>query len=713
MTKVGVASIAIAALAFAFTSAPAWAEKPANPSPSQLAPISVTATRSTSAVADPSAAVTVVDLEQLEKSAARTLDDVLRRVPGFSLFRRLGSGAAHPTTQGVSLRGIGASGTSRALVLVDGVPLNDPFGGWIYWGSVPSSTIERVEVVRSSGSSLWGNYAMGGVIGVVTRAPDQNAARLTVEGGERGSAGTAGWVSGKFDRSALGLDGQWVRSGDYPLVRSDDRGPIDTAGGSGSGNAGLRVQYELSPATRLHFGARGFREERDNGTPYTHNETSAGLFRAGADVKMPAHGRIETNVFAKVQTFRSTFSAVAPDRATETPAADQYDVPSQSAGGSLLWSGRPVQRHHVVSGIDALWVEGKSKEFGRYIEGDFTRRREGGASQGMGGIFVEDLFEATSRLDLTTSLRLDYWQSYDGYRRESAVDTGTSLVDRPLADQHETMVSPRLGAAYEVLDTVTLRTAAYRGFRAPTLNEQVRPFRVRNDITEANEALDPEKLVGVDVGFDHRVSGWTSSATFFWNQIDDPIFNVTVGDGGTVVEPCGFVPTGGVCRQRRNLGSTQILGVEVGTEVEVGFGFTGTLAYLFSDGRIDSAREQPDLIGNRIPQVPQHQGTLGLDFSNGGPWRASAQVRIAGQQFEDDANSRSLGRFATVDLFVARELGRGFELFVAAENLLNQTIENGRAADGLVSIGAPRMVRLGVRYSLDGFSQNSGREELR
>jgi outer membrane receptor protein involved in Fe transport len=673
----------------------------ATPSPegATLPAIRVTATRSALPVSDPSAAASDVAGAEVRRSGARALDDVLRRIAGFSLFRRLGSGAAHPTTQGVSLRGIGASGTSRALVLVDGVPVNDPFGGWVYWSRLPIETVDRVEVLRGSGASLWGNYAMGGVVGVSTRRADRNALGLVAEGGERGGARTGGWITRRLGATSLAADARWMRSGDYPVVSEGTRGPIDRPAGSEHEGGGFTIAHDVSPSLTVHGGARGFHEYRDNGTPYTHNETESGFFRGGLEWKTGSAGTLAADAFATVQSFWSTFSAVAPDRASELPAADQYSVPSQSAGGSLVWSHEVFDSHHLAAGVDALWVDGQSQELARFLDGTFTRRRDGGASQGMGGLFAQDIVEVTERFDVTAALRLDYWESYDGFRREDDLATGASLVDRALDGRSEFFVSPRLGVAYEATDAIALRAAAYRGFRAPTINEQVRPFRVRNDITEANERLDAEKLTGVEGGFDVAHSIFRASATLFWNQIDDPVVNVTVGEGGAVVDPCGFVPEGGVCRQRQNLGRTRIFGVESEVGVEIGWGVSARATYLWSDGEIDSARAEPSLVGNRIPQVPEHQGGFGFDYDAGGPWRASMQVRVAGEQFEDDANSRELDRFVTVDAYVARDLGAGFEAFVAAENLFDETIQSGRSADGVVAIAAPRLVRGGLRYS--------------
>ena len=131
----------------------------------------VTATRSEQRIADVPASINLVTNEQIEQSPAVVADDVLRQIPTFSLFRRTSSLAANPTAQGVSLRGIGPSGVSRTLVLLDDIPFNDPFGGWVYWTRVPMMNAERIEIIDGATSSLYGNYAMGGVINIVTNRP--------------------------------------------------------------------------------------------------------------------------------------------------------------------------------------------------------------------------------------------------------------------------------------------------------------------------------------------------------------------------------------------------------------------------------------------------------------------------------------------------------------------------------------------------------------
>ena len=172
----------------------AAAQGPAAPSPGSPGQIptvadevTVTATRTEQRLADTAASVVVLSAADLAASAAPTVDDALRQVPGFSLFRRTGSRWANPTAQGVSLRGLGASGASRAAVLADGVPVNDPFGGWVAWGRVPRAALARVELMRGAASDLYGSGALGGVVQLVRRAARTPAVVADASWGERAS----------------------------------------------------------------------------------------------------------------------------------------------------------------------------------------------------------------------------------------------------------------------------------------------------------------------------------------------------------------------------------------------------------------------------------------------------------------------------------------------------------------------------------------------
>ena len=136
----------------------------------QPAPIRTTVTVNGTISSQTPASISVLDNQQLQTIPGTQLDDRLRQVPGFSLFRRSSSVAANPTTQGVSLRGIGSTGASRTLVLWDSLPLNDPFGGWVYWDRVDPAFIDRVEVERGGTTAVFGDRALSGSIGLFTPA---------------------------------------------------------------------------------------------------------------------------------------------------------------------------------------------------------------------------------------------------------------------------------------------------------------------------------------------------------------------------------------------------------------------------------------------------------------------------------------------------------------------------------------------------------------
>src|SRR5262249_27977263 len=186
--------------------------------------LTVTASRRPEALGETAASLIVLSSSDLRTTAGSELDDALRQVPGFQLFRRTPSRGANPTTQGATFRGLAGSGASRALVLEDGVPLNDPFGGWVYWGRVPDVAVDRLEVVRGGASDLYGSAAMAGVVQVVragTEVPRMDAELAT---------GQEGLAQGAF--VAAGRHGGWgarvmaeiySTSGYYP-VPADLRG---------------------------------------------------------------------------------------------------------------------------------------------------------------------------------------------------------------------------------------------------------------------------------------------------------------------------------------------------------------------------------------------------------------------------------------------------------------------------------------------------------
>ena len=255
----------------------------------------------------------------VKAAPALSIDDILRQVPGFSLFRRTGSRFGNPTTLGVSLRGLGASGASRALVLQDGVPLLDPFGGWVYWDRVPREAIASAEVFRGGSSGLYGSNALGGVIQVFTREPVGPAIKVETSYGNENSPDLSLWAGEKIGRWAGQVETDMFRSDGYILVPSSLRGAVDTPINSEHGTVGGGLGYAWKTDNRVFARGTWFADARNNGTPVQTNDTRMGSSAVGLDTQLGAAGSLALRGYIDTESYNQTFSSIAPSRSSVTP----------------------------------------------------------------------------------------------------------------------------------------------------------------------------------------------------------------------------------------------------------------------------------------------------------------------------------------------------------------------------------------------------------
>ena len=641
----------------------------------------VTATRSPTLLSDSASSMVVVTAEDLDSSAAPTVDDALRGVPGFALFRRSGSRTANPTSQGVSLRGIGPSGASRAVVLEDGVPLNDPFGGWVYWGRVPRASVDRIEVLRGGASDVWGSGALSGAIQLVRRESDLPAS-LFAEGswGSQRTGESSLFTSIRAGSFRTSLSAETLSTDGYVPVEETARGPVDVASGSRRAAADLTVE-RLDSSGRLFVRGSFYDEDRGNGTPLQVNDTRIGQWTAGGERPL-GRGLLSMRAFGSDQDYHQTFSAISADRASERLTRLQ-EVPADALGLSLEWTAG-FANHTVVAGVEARGVRGESRE--QVFAGSGSSFVTAGGQQRSGALFLEDSFAASARMTITAALRLDSWQNRDG-RRSTRPSRDTASVVTRFDDRDETAWSPRLSLLYRAAPSWMLSASAYRAFRAPTLNELYRSFRVGNVETLANERLDPERLSGAEAGAMFSADRVFARAVAFWMEVDDPVANVTLSTTPSLIS-----------RQRRNLGRLRSRGVEVDGEARVGRNWKLSVGYLLVDSTVVSAPGAPDLVGLRTPQVARQQGTVGVRYDNPAVVLFAVQARWLGKQFEDDQNQLPLDAYWTADAVVSRSVTRGLEAFVAAENVFDERYDIGRTP--VVTVGSGRVVRAGLRLKL-------------
>lgn len=661
--------------------------------------VTVTATRSERRTGDVPASVNILDQQDIKESPALVADDLLRQIPTFSLFRRTSSLASHPTAQGVSLRGIGPSGVSRTLVLVDGVPNNDPFGGWVYWSRVPLESSERIEVVDGSTSSLYGNYAMGGVINFVTNPPTPKTLDVKAQYGNRSTPKLDFLGSHVWGKLGLTVDGNVFDTDGYPIVRASERGKVDNNAAARFWN--LNVKLDYTPSDRVHAFVRTgyFDENRDNGKASTidgteeANDTIWRAYSGGVRARMPDASELQATVFTDFETFHSNFLAVpaaTPPRSLGRMTLTQA-VPTKSVGGMVQWSRALGTRQYFSAGTDIRWVDGDSEENGLDAQRgtQVILLRNSGGTQRNAGFFVQDLITPTSQLILTLSARVDSWRNYDGHNLETSL-IGAQVNNVPsLPDRSDTVASPRAAARYHLTHRLDVWGDLGWGFRAPTLNELYRQFRVGTTLTLANFALGPERLIGGEAGVSYAISpNATARATWFDNRIKDPVSNVTISQSGA-----------NVTQQRQNLGKTHVRGIQTDLEYRIGSEWRVAAAYVYDQAKVTDNPSSPALVDKWLPQVPAHRGSVRLSYSNPHLFTAAAGVQFVGSQFDDDLNtpSRRLPKFAVVDAIASRAINTNLELFAGVQNLFDTEYVVGTLP---TTVGTPRLVTGGVRVRL-------------
>ncbi|MBS1853537.1 MAG: TonB-dependent receptor [Acidobacteria bacterium] len=638
--------------------------------------VTVTANRVSTRVVETPTSVVVLSHHDLAATAALTTDDMLRQVTGFSLFRRSGSRTANPTSQGVSLRGLGASGPSRALVLADGFPLNDPFGGWVYWNRVPHVEIRSIEVANGGASHLYGSDALGGVVNLLRRPSAEDGFSLDGSYGNENS-GNLSFAGGKqIGNWAGSVAGEWYSSDGYIAVPSDQRGSVDKP---------VNAEYATGEAGLVRsFGEKGnlfvrgsiYGEARNNGTPIQVNSATVRELTFGGNWNAGGWGALNLRGYASREGLYQTFSSIAADRNSETLSRRQW-VPAQRVGFSAQWVKSLGTRQNLVAGVEQWNVHGMTNELGAVSVLHAGGREVNWAAYG------EDMIRLTPNWLLTLSGRIDHWQNFSAFSA-TVPFTGPEALT-PYPDRSETFFSPRAALLRKVNSNLSLTASAYRSFRAPTLNELYRGFRLGNVVTNANADLQAERLTGGEAGA--IVSGWAQRfllrATYFYAHISDPITNVTLSTTPTLIT-----------RQRQNLGSTRSQGLEVEATGQLKSWLLVSSGYQYTGAVVLESSTGSGLVGKDIPQVPREQWNFQVRYSK--PFLvAGIQGRYVGAQFDDDINSLVLRRYFTMDLLLSHPLRPGLEVFGAAENLLNQRYDVARTPT--LTVGPPILARVGLR----------------
>lgn len=648
--------------------------------------IEVTASRTELSLNETPASVQILTAPQIRSSGALEVDDVLRQVAGFDLFRRNSSRTSNPTTQGISLRGVGSSGASRALILLDGIPISDPFGGWVNWSQIPRAALDSVEMLRGGASDLYGGQALSGVVELLTKTPEAASADLDVSYGNERTPNVSGYLGRAFGKWSASGAGEYFRTDGYIPVEPSQRGLVDNAANSLHRNGELQIQRQLSQRSRFFARGLAYDDSRHNGTIVEVNRTRAWQGALGLDVDDRAGDLLQLRGYGGTEDYHQTFASVAADRNSETLARVQQ-VPSRQWGLSAQYSRTLKTRHTLLAGLEFAHITGESDDEIFAAAKPSSLVNAGGRDRSS-GVFVEDVARITSRWLVTGVLRFDDWQTVGGFSRTTTLPS-RQTVFTGFADRSETSFDPKLGTNYHLNDRVALRASVYRSFRSPTLNELYRSFRLGNILTLANQQLRAERLTGWEIGpTENLLNGKLNlQQSFFWTDVHRPVANVTQSATPALIT-----------RMRQNLGSTRVRGFEAQADWTA-IKWTHIAAqYQFVDALVTAFPADQRLVGLRVPEIPRHEFTFQAGYSNPRLLTLALQARSSSSAFDDDQNTLQLDSYFKMDAFVSRRLNNFMDVYAAGENLLNQHYMVARTP--VITLGSPLVARAGIQLHL-------------
>ena len=590
--------------------------------------------------------------EQIVAAPSGRIEEVLGAVAGFQQFRRSDSRSSNPSAQGVTLRALGGNATSRALVLLDGVPVSDPFFGY-----VPLTALAGTIELESAG--------------VGTLPPLGASVLVNDRGGTEASALLAQELGAGFVTAA----GRWDRGPGFFTTPADQRVPASARAGYESWSLALRGVAPLGEDLELQAAGLVFDDRR------TLRFEGADSSASGADASLRLIGRGAWAIDALAYVHTRNFTNLVISSSRFTRVLDQRNTPTTGIGGKLELR-PPVGGDNVLRlGLDYRRAEGELQEDAySAFSGALTETRRAGGTTSDIGLFVENDW-TSGALVLTGGLRLDRTRIGEGFYIARTPDRAV-VTEELTPSRTDWTLSWRAGATYALDEQLRLRAAAYRGLRLPTLNELLRPFVVFPVVTQANAALENERLVGYEAGLDWTPApGVELALTAFDNRVEGAIANVTIGPN---------------LRQRQNLPAIDARGIEAGLRVESGgLSFDGTLAY--TDAEVDGSGATLALDGNRPSQTPRWAAAASLAYEPAADWLVAATLRHVGAQFESDVETDRLPPATTLGAYLRAPLAGGFALVLRGENLLDERIVT-RNSDGDIDLGAPRTLWAGLRY---------------
>jgi outer membrane cobalamin receptor len=665
--------------------------------PLPLQEVVVSATRSERRIESLPSPVQVIGTPAIQSTSSGSVPDLLRSVPGFTLRDYQSGVISGPSQSIVTVRGLGGSSAGRVLVLLDGLPIGDPFSGWIDWGRIPLPMLASAEVIRGGGSIIWGSRALGGVVNLRTIEPLRNEATLLVEGGSFSTSHAAGAATLKRGKISAVLAADYLDTDGFIITPPDQAGPVDKPQATRNGVVTGKIKYDASSTLQAWISGSLF---QGGDPPWgVRDDQVFNEGRAGLRWLSQSGGIVTLSAFANERLALSKSFSVNTDRTAETPQRFGRS-PAKSHGVFLQWTQLLRDAHELSSGADFTFADGSFAEEYAFAGDIATQQRRTAGNQVLAGAFIQDAADLGYGVRMVASARIDRVSSSDAQRTVRNLPSRDVLSDSAISDHSDTRPTWSLGFRKQQARWLGVRLNGYEAFRAPSMYEMYYPrFSSRGTVTEANAALAAERLRGLEGGFDVTLGhNGLARITAFTNRVASPIMDITIGTAGNapqVIEPCGLMPARQTCSQRENVHGLRSNGIESDARWHPLPSWSFNAAYSYSATRVSAPGQPAD--GKEALRSPSHTAVAGASFDKPHWFSLSAEVRYVGRRFEDDLNTIELDPFTVVGLRLNRNIGSRTTAHIKLDNLLDKEFDTTRTRAGLAERGSPRWITVGLR----------------
>jgi outer membrane receptor protein involved in Fe transport len=571
--------------------------------------------------------------------------------------------------------------------MLDSAPVNDPWSGDINWSRIPRSTIERVEVARGGGASLFGNYAMSGTVGVLSVPADTRSLWADASYGSYATSRVDALVTEPLsDSDRFRRERRTRRQRRIPAVPGGPAARSTSPSRRATVSSGARRRQRRGKGT---FFVRGnyFDTHISQGSPLAHDEKDGFEGGGGVQFRDTLGGDLSAQIFALHQEFDTDNSGLFPGQGRDREfLSNSHVTTSQRIGGSLQWS-----RHFnptvpfVTAGIDVTQVVGEDRIASFNSSGVNTANDRAGGRQDFAGIFAEGDFFPAPRFEILVSARLDLWRNSNGH------DYSDAAPDAVYPSRSLSQFDPRISLREDLGRGWAVRAAAYRSFGAPTLDVLYEKLSTKTSITFPNPDL-PETLVGAEAGLEYAAGPVSAQLNVFENRVKDGITAVSIAT--TPIRT----------RRRENVGETRSRGIELFGNASIGARWLLLAGYTFTDARVLDNPTDPTLVGHRVEKIPQSAVTGGVTYTASRGWMVSLRGRYFSKAYQDVTSLMRLDPGAVFDALVSVPLGHAFDLTLTGENIFDRRYTAEGARDP--GSASPRSLR---RDRIHPFSSRSAK----